>query len=611
MCIHFDAYEVNSVYVSGQSAIVIPAEGEKTLDYEAIVQDKNLQQIHGEEVTWSVENVDGSDVDTNVSINEGTGQVTVTSDATAQANSFKVIATSVTDPTISGDLQVSLEEEEFAGGDGTSENPWEIATAQQLNNVRGYLGEENDDKHFILVDNIDLTSYGEGYDEGKGWEPLGASGNPFAGNFDGDNYTINNLYIDRPGEDFIGLFGQTKSAVIKKLGLVDVDITGQVSVGGLVGEKGSNVGENNGLVSGCYVAGSVNGQHGVGGLIGQSYDNSIDSYSTAEVTGTNNRIGGLVGSNYADIEDSYATGDVNGSSSSQEVGGLVGKNDDGVIKECFAKGDVSGQAWVGGLVGADGGRILYSYATGKATGIDVSSNIGGLVGELGDGADMENSYASGTAAGDGRVGGLVGNNRGNITNSYSVGSVVGTGSDPYDIGGLVGHDQDTGETVNSYWDKDASEQTESAVGEGKTTNEMLQETTFTDGGWDFDTVWGINPQENDGYPFLRWQGYEHDEDLSGATLAMETDPITEGDTAQVNVTNAQDAAGDAIDGDEVAVTVTSDQAEGVVFNDNVDFSNPAGEAQIITDSLNMSGTHTLTVSIGGVTEDQTVTVDVQ
>ncbi len=70
-------------------------------------------------------------------------------------------------------------------------------------------------------------------------------------------------------------------------------------------------------------------------------------------------------------------------------------------------------------------------------------------------------------------------------------------------------------------------------------------------------------------------------DQSGFDLAMDEDPITEGDTAQVNVTNAQDAAGDAISSAAVAVTITSDQAEDEVFNDNVDFSGTPGAAQIM------------------------------
>jgi len=40
----------------------------------------------------------------------------------------------------------------FAGGDGTTESPYKVATAEQLNRVRYYL-----DKHFILTDSIELS----------------------------------------------------------------------------------------------------------------------------------------------------------------------------------------------------------------------------------------------------------------------------------------------------------------------------------------------------------------------------------------------------------------------------------------------------------------------
>jgi hypothetical protein len=33
---------------------------------------------------------------------------------------------------------------------------------------------------------------------------------------------------------------------------------------------------------------------------------------------------------------------------------------------------------------------------------------------------------------------------------------------------------------------------------------MTTQPTFTDGGWDFNTVWGISPAINDGYPYLLW-----------------------------------------------------------------------------------------------------------
>lgn len=57
---------------------------------------------------------------------------------------------------------VSTDSVPFAGGSGTLEDPWLIATAEQLDEVRHY-----QDKNFKLVNDIDLSSYGDG-----SWVPI-------------------------------------------------------------------------------------------------------------------------------------------------------------------------------------------------------------------------------------------------------------------------------------------------------------------------------------------------------------------------------------------------------------------------------------------------------
>jgi hypothetical protein len=77
-----------------------------------------------------------------------------------------------------------------------------------------------------------------------------------------------------------------------------------------------------------------------------------------------------------------------------------------------------------------------------------------------------------------------------ITNSYSIGTVWGSKN----VGGLVG--LNTGNITNSYWDIETSNQTSSAGGEGKTTEQMKQQTTYI--GWDFVSVWVIEIEEGEG-----------------------------------------------------------------------------------------------------------------
>ena len=99
-----------------------------------------------------------------------------------------------------------------------------------------------------------------GWTTGDGWLPIGISGSPFQATFQGNGYTISNLYIHRSGVD-TGLFGYTYG-VIRNVDLVDADVTGAENVGGLAG---LNAG---GTIMAGYVTGRVTGQVRVGGLIG-------------------------------------------------------------------------------------------------------------------------------------------------------------------------------------------------------------------------------------------------------------------------------------------------------------------------------------------------------
>jgi len=106
-------------------------------------------------------------------------------------------------------------------------------------------------------------------------------------------------------------------------------------------------------------------------------------------------------------------------------------------------GSVSGSGSVGGLVGSNGGNVSNSYATGNVSGSTVGMGIGGLVGE--NSGTVSNSYATGNVSGGSmQTGGLVGRNSGPISNSYATGSVSGGSM----TGGLVGYSAST--VSNSY-----------------------------------------------------------------------------------------------------------------------------------------------------------------
>ena len=315
-------------------------------------------------------------------------------------------------------------------------SPIFIKTCGQLQDVKNNLA-----GHYVLVNDIDCSDT-ENWNKGAGFEPIGEYVNYFRGTFDGQGYTISDLYINRPDRTVVGLFASSVGphTKIKNVGLVNFSITGLHYVGGLAGVNG-------GEIRNVYVTGNISGNY---------------------------RVGGLVGLNSGLIVYSYAISEILGGSS---VGGLVGAHINGDVKNVYFKGNVSGNEGLGGLIGKkEGGRVL---------------------------------------------------------NSYSVASV----SNVEGAGGLIGFSDDMSTVVNSFWDVEISDLTESYGGTGKTTKEMMNIRTFNDSEWseglnkawniakvlpdqtNLDYVWNILDGED--YPFLSG-GIE----MEVYNLAVKSSPVT-------------------------------------------------------------------------------------
>ncbi len=219
------------------------------------------------------------------------------------------------------------------GGDGKENGPIIICNAEDLNNLRNDLGAS-----YALGKDIDLKCFSR-QDE-NGWEPIGTSEKLFQGIFDGDGYTISNLYINRSNTDDVGLFGYTDNlSEIQNLIIKDFNITGQINVGGLVGY-------NKGNISTCSAKNYNFGTSNVGGLVGYNDGNIYTSYTKGEIS-SGVYVGGLVGLNYGYIHDSYSEATASGTIG---IGGLVGYNRQS-INYSYSIGRVSGNQSVGGLVG--------------------------------------------------------------------------------------------------------------------------------------------------------------------------------------------------------------------------------------------------------------------
>jgi hypothetical protein len=226
--------------------------------------------------------------------------------------------------------------------------------------------------HYALARSIDASATA-GWNHGAGFAPIGRDGAPFTGSFDGRGHAIHRLFIHRPGEAKVGLFGHARNATLRNVRLVGGNVTGGENVGALVGHQEAAGGEAR-IDRVCAVV-TVTASGTVGGLVGhnESYrGNSLISRSHAggAVRAAGSNAGGLVGQAYdgsATITQAYASGEVAGG---DYVGGLVGYNDAlrgaSAISDSHASGTVRARAEVaGGLVGLDtGGRIAHSfYAT--------------------------------------------------------------------------------------------------------------------------------------------------------------------------------------------------------------------------------------------------------
>ncbi len=392
----------------------------------------------------------------------------------------------------------------FAGGGGTEDNPYLVATPQHLYNVRYDLMGS-----YRQVADIDLSEYSGG----AGWTPIGSVNNRFYGNYNGDGYTISNLFINRPGSYYMSLFGFVENTEIVDVHLKNIQISGYSITGGLVGRGHSTI------IASCTVSGTLNGRT-AGMLAGDMFgDGLINNCFVEGVISGGDHLGGLIGNSGVNVVNSSAAVRVTGENSS---GGLVGYNQSEIIGS-YAFGDVTGNNYVGGLVGRNWNNITASHAFGRVTG---QWYVGGLAGEV---YRQENvvkeSFATGPVSGNLNVGGLVGDNQGEIIDCYATGQVTGTGNFSKDIGGLVGYNRTNGQIKNcytagtsegyegvgglvgwgngtvekSFYDKEVSEHSDTGRGEPKTTSEMMDLTTYS--GWNFASVWGITAGSS--YPYFQ------------------------------------------------------------------------------------------------------------
>lgn len=292
----------------------------------------------------------------------------------------------------------------YAGGCGTKDSPYLIATARQLNSI----GANPDDwgAHFKLQADIDLSEH-----TGNSFNTIGTPNSPFTGVFDGDNWQISFFTQGDGAENYVGLFRcvNDANAVIKNLRLYKPNVvTENPNYAGALAASFKN-----GTIINCSVdQGEITGYGGyalttganfVGGLIGYNENGTIINCSTkCDISGYD-KVGGLIGYNKAGtIEESFAVGTT--ISAHDWVGGLIGKNEEGIIKNSYAQKSVFAHDWVGGFIGEDvNGVVEDCYSTGYVS--ENSDYRGGFIGFIG-----ENSLVVDYCLWDIETGGSLNNN---------------------------------------------------------------------------------------------------------------------------------------------------------------------------------------------------------
>lgn len=377
----------------------------------------------------------------------------------------------------------------FSGsGAGTSGDPYQITTIEQLNEMRDSLS-----SFYKLMNDLDFNddaSYSNSsnkstYTTGAGWVPVGTSATAFSGGLDGDGHTIDNLFIVRTS-DYTGFFGnvQGNSLVIKDLYLTNINISGRGYCGGLFGNGGSS--SNTGNISNVHVTGTVT-------ITSTDYNFYVGGFGGGYVRGTfiieNCSFEGTLAAPYA-----YA------------VGGFCNQIE-GTVRFCKSSATIT-NGMNGGSCGAfvstvtSSGRVQDCYSYG--------GNVQRVSGASLSGLSSFCRY----------------NNQGKIINCFTTTPVTYlSGTPPTNVGFC--HQVTTGgnyEDVDNFFDtEETAQSTTSGSAKGRTTAQMQNILNYTDEDypsasqgvstpWDIvsedsyvDETWFIATGE---YPKLSWEFVE-------------------------------------------------------------------------------------------------------
>ena len=260
----------------------------------------------------------------------------------------------------------------FSGGDGTAQNPYQIASVADLQLIK-----LNPAAHYVIVDDFDAAGFE--------FAPIST----FTGSLDGQGHTIYNLEL-RPSNAYTGIFESTEpGSSIKNITFVDPVLNlGNSPFAGLLVGYSVGLTVDNVKVYNLLAKGSANT---FGGLIGQATSATTIS-SSAVIASTydatvSDAVGGLVGDARTGltVTASAFSGSI---TSTHNIGGIVGQSvgqaagtGNVTIADCHVDAKLSGKNNIGGIIGlSNRSKINRCYVEGS---IDATQgNAGGIVGSL-------------------------------------------------------------------------------------------------------------------------------------------------------------------------------------------------------------------------------------
>lgn len=319
------------------------------------------------------------------------------------------------------------------GGDGQSPaTAYGVCTLADLKNIKDHLS-----SHFIQCADIDLASGTHAH-----WVPINGA---FTGSYDGDHYRLFSLTADPSPVSSAGLFSHIQDGTVNNVILSGMNLTnpGTAKMGGIAGMTSGSVSEA--ILTGILVIGNIQGGAGseVGGLVGTASGGlSVrTSQFYGDIGGSSViSVGGLVGdasvgnAGAKSFNDNLVYATLTGN---QSVGGLVGKiAETSTFESNVGSGAVTAATHAGGLAGAvTAGTFNLSTYFGEVMSQDPAGGAGGVAGFAAE-STIQNSSSSGRVGSWGKVGGITGYQVGGILDHvYSTAAIIGH----KETGGLVGH----------------------------------------------------------------------------------------------------------------------------------------------------------------------------